>query len=84
MRNRHFPRLCTSCQAPMARQEAACWSCGAVWAEDVRPSRGPRMTAERSAARPVVVPMPAIVPVPAGVALAEPSADEDRRKVAAS
>ena len=29
MKNRHHPRLCRSCQAPMARQEDACWKCGA-------------------------------------------------------
>jgi hypothetical protein len=29
MNNRHRPRLCRSCQAPMARQEDACWKCGA-------------------------------------------------------
>ena len=31
MRDRHFPRLCRSCQAPMARQEDDCWRCGAPW-----------------------------------------------------
>ncbi len=31
MRERHFPRLCRTCQAPMARQESACWSCGSAW-----------------------------------------------------
>jgi hypothetical protein len=34
MRNRHFPRLCGSCQAPMGRQEDACWRCGARWASE--------------------------------------------------
>ena len=39
MRNRHFPRLCRSCQAPMAGQEESCWRCGAQWAsEDVPPT----------------------------------------------
>jgi hypothetical protein len=39
MRNRHFSRLCRSCQAPMARQEDSCWRCGARWAsEDVPPT----------------------------------------------
>lgn len=36
--NRHFPRLCRSCGAPMARQEDACWSCGAVWADRATPA----------------------------------------------
>jgi len=31
MLSRHFPRLCRSCDAPMARQEDICWSCGAAW-----------------------------------------------------
>lgn len=31
MRERHFPRLCRACQAPMARQEDTCWSCGSPW-----------------------------------------------------
>jgi hypothetical protein len=40
MRDRHFPRLCRSCQAPMARQEGSCWRCGAQWAsEDVPPTK---------------------------------------------
>jgi hypothetical protein len=34
MRDRHFPRLCRSCQAPMARQEDECWHCGAPWATE--------------------------------------------------
>jgi predicted amidophosphoribosyltransferase len=37
MRNRHFPRLCASCQAPMARQQDACWRCGAQWGSEQRP-----------------------------------------------
>jgi hypothetical protein len=40
MRERHFPRLCRSCQAPMARQENACWRCGTQWASEA----GPRTT----------------------------------------
>jgi hypothetical protein len=31
MRERHRPRLCRSCHAPMARQEASCWRCGVAW-----------------------------------------------------
>ena len=31
MRGRHFPRLCRSCDAPMARQGDSCWRCEAVW-----------------------------------------------------
>ena len=31
MRDRHRPRLCRSCDAPMARQEDTCWSREAAW-----------------------------------------------------
>ena len=31
MRNRHIPRLCRSCSAPMGRQRDACWRCGVEW-----------------------------------------------------
>jgi hypothetical protein len=31
IRDRHHPRLCRTCQAPMARQESSCWCCGAAW-----------------------------------------------------
>jgi predicted amidophosphoribosyltransferase len=31
MRDRHFPRLCRTCDAPMSRQEDTCWRCGAAW-----------------------------------------------------
>ena len=27
MRSRHVPRVCRHCNAPMARQEDACWRC---------------------------------------------------------
>jgi hypothetical protein len=31
MRDRHFPRLCRTCDAPMARQEDTGWKSGAAW-----------------------------------------------------
>jgi hypothetical protein len=37
MRDRHLPRLCHSCHAPMARQEDICWQCGTRWATEDRP-----------------------------------------------
>ena len=37
MRDRHFPRLCGQCHAPMARQEDACWRCGTPWAPEEEP-----------------------------------------------
>jgi predicted amidophosphoribosyltransferase len=52
MRDRHFPRLCRSCDAPMARQEDSCWNCGATW--DYRlATRDPiRVIDDRGAERP--------------------------------
>jgi hypothetical protein len=38
MRERHFPRVCRHCRAPMARQEDACWRCGTVWASEATPN----------------------------------------------
>jgi predicted amidophosphoribosyltransferase len=37
MRDRHLPRLCRACHAPMARQEDTCWRCGTQWATEDRP-----------------------------------------------
>jgi hypothetical protein len=37
MRERHFPRVCHSCSAPMARQEDTCWRCGTRWASEDGP-----------------------------------------------
>ena len=37
MRERHFPRMCGSCHAPMARQEDTCWRCGTQWASEDAP-----------------------------------------------
>jgi hypothetical protein len=45
MRDRHVPRLCDLCRAPMARQEAACWSCGTRWADEGVPRAALRVIA---------------------------------------
>ena len=37
MRERHFPRVCRSCKAPMARQQDTCWRCGSQWASEDAP-----------------------------------------------
>lgn len=37
MRERHFPRLCGSCRAPMARQSDRCWRCGTAWSTEASP-----------------------------------------------
>ena len=60
MRQRHFPRLCRSCRAPMARQEDTCWRCGVRWAFEGQPRnalrviRGGAMQAELVATEDVV------------------------------
>jgi predicted amidophosphoribosyltransferase len=35
--NRHLPRLCRTCEAPMAGQEATCWRCGSQWVAEPEP-----------------------------------------------
>jgi hypothetical protein len=52
MRDRHIPRLCGTCQAPMSRQEDACWRCGAQWASEDVPRTKLRVIAGGKAARP--------------------------------
>jgi hypothetical protein len=48
MRDRHVPRLCRFCQAPMARQEDECWHCGAPWAaEEEQPATITRLPLRR-------------------------------------
>jgi hypothetical protein len=37
MRDRHLPRICRSCRAPMAREEDTCWRCGTRWASEDEP-----------------------------------------------
>jgi hypothetical protein len=37
MLHRHVPRLCRSCQAPMARQDETCWRCGIEWVSQDAP-----------------------------------------------
>ena len=49
MRERHLPRLCCSCNAPMARQEDTCWSCEATW--DYRSTERSAWRARRVGAR---------------------------------
>jgi hypothetical protein len=63
MRNRHFPRLCRSCQAPMGRQEDTCWRCGTHWAAEDEPRTALRLipggasTHSAGAAQAGIVPM---------------------------
>jgi hypothetical protein len=48
MRDRHFPRLCRSCNGPMARQEDSCWRCEAPAAG---PAPRPALTAAAATVR---------------------------------
>lgn len=76
MRERHFPRLCRSCRAPMARQEDTCWRCGTGWATEDSPrttlrvipggaaASDTRLAAERWADEGGSVAAEAAVPVP--------------------
>jgi hypothetical protein len=56
MRNRHFPRLCRTCDSPMSRQEDKYGHCGAIWdsTDDRRPNTSrviPEPSADREHAR---------------------------------
>ena len=45
MRDRHLPRLCGHCHAPMARQEDKCWRCGTQWVSERAPQTALRVIA---------------------------------------
>jgi predicted amidophosphoribosyltransferase len=45
MRERHFPRVCRSCNGPMPRQEDTCWRCGIQWASEDGPRPALRVIA---------------------------------------
>lgn len=46
MLDRHKPRLCRGCQAPMARQSDRCWRCDAAGSEPV--AQSPRRSLQES------------------------------------
>jgi predicted amidophosphoribosyltransferase len=50
MRDRHLPRVCRDCHAPLARQEDSCWRCGTQWTSEDAP---------RTASHPMPVALPA-------------------------
>jgi predicted amidophosphoribosyltransferase len=52
MRNRHLPRVCANCQAPMAGQESRCWRCGVEWASEDEPHTTLRLVSSRSLPEP--------------------------------
>jgi hypothetical protein len=37
VRDRHLPRVCRSCDAPMAGQDDTCWKCNATWDDQLGP-----------------------------------------------
>src|SRR5689334_3980989 len=79
MRERHFPRVCRSCDAPMARQEDTCWSCEAAW--DYRSARlsACRAIPAGHAARPDGIDqLPAPAVISNAVAVAQARLDVDR------
>jgi hypothetical protein len=43
MRNRHVPRVCGNCQAPIAGDEDTCWRCGVAWAAEDEPRKTLRL-----------------------------------------
>lgn len=53
MRGRHFPRLCQSCDAPLARKDDACWRCHEAWVDhdDAAPALMSARTAFRTDAQ---------------------------------
>jgi hypothetical protein len=67
MSDRHVPRLCHSCRAPMTRQDDSCWRCGAQWASEDAPPTTLRAIAGGLLAHPV-----------AELARAEMRHDDDR------
>jgi hypothetical protein len=70
MRDRHVPRLCRACQAPMARQEDTCWRCGTQWASEDGPRTGLRVIAGGVGTPAGGAPQPAIAAAVSGDARA--------------
>jgi len=48
MRNRHLPRVCRHCHAPMASGDDACWRCGTQWATEAQPPATLQLVADPS------------------------------------
>jgi hypothetical protein len=80
MHDRHLPRLCRTCNAPMAGQEDSCWKCGAAWDDRLAPRnpvhviRGDAAEHPDGGEQPLI---PATVATEA-LALAQPQDDADR------
>lgn len=82
MHDRHLPRLCRSCDVPMARQEDTCWNCGAPW-QNVLANPGPlRLVHDRATERRVGTDhpaAPATVTADAGAVATAQAQDESDR-----
>jgi hypothetical protein len=74
MRERHFPRVCRSCRAPLARQEDTCWRCGTQWVSE----DGPRTTLQMIAGGALAEDRPDPVIAVAARAASDASLDADR------
>lgn len=42
-RNRHIPRICRDCRAPMASDQDDCWRCDSRWSTEPAPSTALRV-----------------------------------------
>ncbi|HTE61321.1 MAG TPA: hypothetical protein VK631_13300 [Solirubrobacteraceae bacterium] len=67
MRNRHLPRVCANCQAPMAGQESSCWRCGVEWAPEAEPGTRLRLVSSQSLPEPAPLAAEVAVPLRAAV-----------------
>jgi hypothetical protein len=47
MRNRHVPRVCGNCGAPMAGEEGRCWRCGVEATPEDAPPTTLRLVSDR-------------------------------------
>jgi hypothetical protein len=70
MRERHFPRLCGFCEAPMARQEEKCWRCGIQWASEDGPRTALRVIPGGAPADAAGAPQPRVAAMAIGDARA--------------
>jgi hypothetical protein len=78
MRNRHLPRLCRECQAPMAGHEDACWRCGAEWASEEAPRTKLRLIPAAAPSQPEHVPERRIALEPAARSTTQMRLDAER------
>jgi hypothetical protein len=78
MRERHFPRVCRSCRAPMARQEDTCWRCGVLWASGAAARTTLRVIAGGASTRVAAAAKPRVAVADNARAAADARLDADR------